>query len=359
MLADTCDVVIGVDTHRDTHTLAAVAARSSGLLATCTVRADPDGYQAALAFADEHAPAARRAWALEGTGSYGAGLARVLVALDERVFEIDRPDKGQKRTNGKSDELDAIRAARSALGRERLAIPRVGVTHDALRVLVTTRHGIVATRTETMNRLRAQVETAPDGLREALRDKTLPALLGAIHAQRHRCDAAADVRSVILVVQTLARQIEQLTADADQLEREISALVADAAPQLLAQPGVGAISAAQLLVSRGQPGRIRSEAAFAKLAGVAPIPASSGLTTRHRLDRGGDRQLNRALHTIAISRRRHDPESKAYYDHQIASQKTHREALRCLKRQLARRLYHLLEQTTEPTPTPTPIGSCS
>jgi transposase len=359
MLADSCDVVIGVDTHRDTHTLAAVAALSSGVLATCTIRADRDGYQAALAFADEHAAAGRRAWALEGTGSYGAGLARVLVAFDERAFEIDRPNKGTKRTNGKSDELDAIRAARTALGRERLAIPRVGVTHDALRVLLTTRHGIVDSRTESVNRLRAQVETAPDGLREQLRGKTLPALLRAIRALRHSCKAPADVRSVILIIRMLARQIEQLTADANQLEREITTLVADAVPQLLAQRGVGAISAAQILISRGQSGRIRSEAAFAQLAGAAPIPASSGLTTRHRLNRGGDRQLNRALHTIAISRRRHDPESRAYYDHLIASKKTHREALRCLKRALARRLYKLLEQTPEAAPTPTTIGSRS
>jgi transposase len=316
MLADSCDVVIGVDTHRDTHTLAAVQAFSGGLLATRTVSTDPDGYQAALAFGNEHAPDAR-AWALEGTGSYGAGLARVLVALGERVFEIDRPNKGDTRSNGKSDELDAIRAARTALGRDKLAIPRVGVVHDALRTLITSRHGIVDTRTETVNRLRAQVETAPDALRERLRGKTTPALLRAIRALRHSAKAPADVRSLILVVQTLARQIEQLTRDANQLEREIATIVADAAPQLLAQPGVGAISAAQLLISRGQPGRIRSEAAFAKLAGVAPIPASSGLSTRHRLNRGGDRQLNRALHTIAISRRRHDPETSAYYDHLI------------------------------------------
>jgi transposase len=358
MLADSCDVVIGVDTHRDTHTLAAVAALSGGVLATCTVRADPDGYRAALAFADTHTPTARRAWALEGTGSYGAGLARVLVALDERVFEIDRPNKGTQR-NGKSDELDAIRAARTALGRERLAIPRVGVTHDALRVLLTTRHGIVNTRTETVNRLRAHVETAPDGLREQLRGKTLPALLRSIRALRHPSDAPADVRSVILVVHMLARQIEQLNADADQLEREMQTIVADAAPELLAQCGVGPISATQLLVSRGQPGRIRSEAAFAQLAGAAPIPASSGLTQRHRLNRGGDRQLNRALYTIAISRRRHDPETRAYYDHLIASKKTHREALRCLKRALARRLYKLLEHPQPTTPTPIMIGSCS
>jgi transposase len=359
MLADSCDVVIGVDTHRDTHTLAAVVVVSGGVLATRTVRADPDGYQAALAFADEHAPSRRRAWALEGTGSYGAGLARVLVALDERVFEIDRPNKSTKRTNGKSDELDAIRAARTALGRERLAIPRVGVTHDALRVLLTARHGIVDTRTETVNRLRAHVETAPDGLRERLRGKTLPALLRAVRALRQLSDAPADVGAVILVVQMLARQIEQLSADADQLEREMQMIVSDAAPQLLAQCGVGTISAAQLLVSRGQPGRIRSQAAFAQLAGAAPIPASSGLTQRHRLNRGGDRQLNRALYTIAISRRRHDPETRAYYDHLIASKKTHREALRCLKRALARRLYNLLEHPQPTPPTSTMIGSCS
>jgi transposase len=351
MLADICDVVIGVDTHRDTHTLAAVQAYSGAVLEVCRVSADAAGYQAALVFAAQHA-AGRRVWALEGSGCWGVGLARVLVGVGERVVEIDRPNRGTKRSNAKDDTLDAIRAAATALSRERLATPRVGVTHDALRVLLTTREGAVQARTKAVNELRALVSTAPDALRARLRGQTTPALVRCTRGLRRSAKTPLDVRAAILAIQTLARQIEALTRDVDEFEREIQTIVAEHNPELLAQSGVGPICAARILVSWAQPGRIRSEAAFAQLAGAAPIPASSGQRIRHRLNRGGDRQLNRALHTIILSRLKHDPETRAYYNRVTADKKSRRDAIRILKRYLARRLYRLLKTT----PTPTTIG---
>jgi transposase len=356
MLADTYDVVIGADTHRDRHALAAVRAFDGAVLGICSISADAAGYRAALAFAAEHAPA-RRAWALEGTGSYGVGLARLLAARGERVIEIDRPTRASKRGRAKSDELDAIRAARTALGREQHASPRAGATHDALRALVTTREGAVHARSAAVNELRALVATAPDAIRERLRGRTIRRLLQAVHSLRRSTRAPLDEQSVILAIQLTARRVEALTGEADMLEREIRTIVTQAAPRLLAERGVGPISAAQLLISWSHPGRIHSEAAFAQLAGAAPIPASSGQRTRHRLNRGGDRQLNRALHTIILSRLKHDPRTAAYAAHKEHQGKTRRETIRCLKRYLARHLYRLLEH---PTPTnPTTIGPCS
>jgi transposase len=350
MLADRYDVVIGVDTHRDRHALAAVRSFNGAVLATITVSADPAGYRGALAFADEQAPE-RRVWALEGTGSYGVGLARTLAEAGERVIEIDRPNRGTKRARAKSDELDAIRAARTALGRDTHATPRQGPTHDALRALLTTREGAVHARSAAVNELRALVATAPDAIRERLRGRTTPQLLRAARSLRRSSKAPLAQQSVILAIQLTARRVEALIGEADTLEQAIRTIVTQAAPQLLAERGVGPISAAQLLISWSHRGRIHSEAAFAQLAGAAPIPASSGLKTRHRLNRGGDRQLNRALHTIILSRLKHDPRTADYAAHATLQGKARRETIRCLKRYLARHLYRLLEHDPCPPPT--------
>ena len=358
MLADSYAVVIGVDTHRDRHALAAVRSFDGAVLASCSISADPDGYRAALCFAAEHAPV-RRAWALEGSGSYGAGLARALAAHEEHVIEVDRPNRGSKRANAKSDELDAIRAARSALGREKHATPRQGPTHDALRALITTRDAAVHARSAAVNQLRALVATAPDTLRERLRGQTTPALLRRARGLRTSSKAPLDERSVILAIRLTARRVEQLIGEATTLERAIGAIVNETAPQLLAEPGIGPISAAQLLISWSHPGRIRSEAAFAQLAGSAPIPASSGQRTRHRLNRGGDRQLNRALHTIILSRLKHDARTRDYLARATHQGKTRRDTIRSLKRYLARHLYRLLEHPPPPISEATTIGPCS
>jgi hypothetical protein len=339
MLADELDYVIGVDTHRDRHALAVVAAPSGGVIVVePAVAADPAGYRRALALAEAHA-AGVRAFAVEGTGSYGAGLAGFLAAHGERVFEVERPARGRC-SRGKSDTLDAVRAARGLLGADRLARPRAGGERAALQGLLRVREGALTARRAALCQLRNLIVTAPAPLREQLRPLTRARLLRRCAAIR---PGNGKRRGTRLALQLLARRIQLLTAEERALTREITLLVERLAPPLLAQPGVGPISAAQLIVSWSHHGRIRSEAAFAPLAGAPPIPASSGLTIRHRLDRGGDRQLNRALHTIIVSRRKHHQQTIAYINRRLAEGKTHREAIRCLKRYLARNLYKQLE----------------
>jgi transposase len=358
MLADDADFVLGADTHRDQHTIAALVAVSGAVAATRVIRAQESGYGAALRFADGNAPG-RRAWALEGTGSYGAGFARFLRAHGERVLEIDRPVRNDRPSRAKNDELDAVRAARTALGRNQHATPRDDATHDALRALLTTREGAIVARTAAINQLRALVVTAPDELRTRLRDQTVSVLVDRAKRLRVGPRMTTDRRGAIVAIRAVANRIEQLSHEAATVEREISRLVTLTAPQLLNERGIGALSAAQILISWSQSGRISTEARFASLAGAAPIVASSGLTTRHRLNRGGDRKLNRTLHTIALSRLRHDPETISYAARRTNEGKSRREIIRCLKRYLARHLWRLLEHTTPTRPNPPIIGPCS
>jgi len=341
MLAEQVDHVIGVDTHRDSHT-AAVLDLTGGLVAGTTIPADAFGYKRVLAFGRSHAPD-RRAWAIEGTGSFGAGLTTFLLEQDEWVVEIDRPARPARRDGAKSDELDAARAAREALSREHLAQPRCRGEREAIRVLLTTRHGAVLARTKAICHLKALLVSAPEQLRHHFRKMTTDEQLTRCARLRTSASQTAEHRCTIVALRSTARRALALEADADDLETEIEQLVKRVAPRLLSEPGVGAISAAQVLCSWSHPGRIRSEAAFAALGGVAPIPASSGQTVRYRLNRGGDRQLNRALHTIVLSRLVHHPETRAYAVRRAAEGRTPREIKRCLKRHLARRLFKLLE----------------
>lgn len=340
MLADELDFVLGVDTHRDRHTLAIAETRSGGISLQSQIAASSNGYREALRLADRHAPG-RRAWAIEGTGSYGAGLCRFLQARAELVLELDRP-KREGRSRAKSDPLDAVRAARSALGQEQLARPRADGRREELRALMTARQGALQAKRAGLCQLRALVVTAPEPLRNELRGLTRARLLGRLRGLRpdrrreHRC-------GTLLALRLLANRVLALQSEERELAREIQVRVAELAPELLDQPGVGPISAAQLLVSWSHHGRVRSEAAFARLAGSAPIPASSGQVVRHRLDRGGDRQLNRALHTIVLSRRKHHARTIAYIARRQREGKSVREATRCLKRYLARSLFRLLE----------------
>ena len=343
MLADELDYVVGVDTHRDEHVLAVVAAPSGAVLARRAVGANGRGYAAALRFAGEAAGGAR-VWAIEGTGSYGAGLARYLAGRGETVLEISRTPRTERRLRGKDDSLDAARTARAALASETLALPRSGKRREALRLLLVARRSAVDVRREALGQLRGVIVTAPDGLREQLRGLPVGRLLERCSRLRQSSSASTDEVATRLVLRSLARRIEAATREAAELERELLGHVRALAPRLLDEPGVGPIVAAQLLVAWSHPGRVRSEAAFARLAGVAPVPASSGQTTRHRLSRGGDRQLNRALHTVVLHRRQHDPTTKDYIARRIAEGKTKRDATRLLKRYLARHLYRLLQQ---------------
>jgi transposase len=340
MLADELDYVIGVDTHRDAHVLAVVTAPAGAVLGGIETAASGSGYRAALRFAERHAPG-RRAWAIEGTGSYGAGLARFLAGRGELVLELSRSPRGERRLRGKDDNLDAVRTARAALASETLALPRAGERREALRLLLVARRSAVDVRREALSQLRAVIVTAPEPLREQLRSLPVGRLLD--RCSRLRRTGAVDELATRLVLRSLARRIQAATREASELESEILAHVRAIAPVLLDEPGVGPIVAAQLVVSWSHRGRLRSEACFARLAGAAPVPASSGQTQRHRLSRGGDRQLNRALHTIALHRRQHDPTTRDYIARRIAEGKTRREATRLLKRYLARHLYRLLE----------------
>ena len=343
MVADEVDYVVGVDTHLDEHVLAVVAAPSGAMVARLSVRASGRGYTAALRFAGE-AAAGARVWAIEGTGSYGAGLARYLAVQGETVLEVSRAPRTERRLRGKDDSLDAVRTARAALASETLALPRSGERREALRLLLIARRSAVDVRREALGQLRGVIVTAPDGLREQLRGLPMGRLLDRCSRLRRSSAMNADELATRLVLRSLARRIEDATLEAAELEHEILGHVRALAPQLLDQPGVGPIVAAQLLVAWSHHGRVRSEAAFARLAGAAPVPASSGQTVRHRLSRGGDRQLNRALHTIALHRRQHDPTTRAYIERRLAEGKSRRDATRLLKRYLARHFYRLLQQ---------------
>jgi transposase len=348
MLADELDYVIGVDPHRDTHALAVVDVRSGGVVFEATAVADGEGYASVLRLADQHAPG-RRAFAVEGTGSFGAGLTRFLAGRGERVLEVGRLRR-ERSSGGKSDALDAVRAARSVLGQTQPAQPRAGGEREALRALSAAREGAVTARRAGLCQLRGLLVSAPEPLRAELRSLTRAQLLRRLAAVRPEGRQDPELRGTLLALRALARRVTALTVEERELAREIETLTRKLAPQLLAQPGVGPLAAAQVLISWSHRGRITSEAAFARLAGCAPIPASSGQTVRYRLDRGGDRRLNRALHMILVTRRRTHAPTIAYIERRIHEGKSRREAIRCLKRYLARNLYRLLENGS-PLPT--------
>ena len=311
MLADELDYVLGVDTHRDEHVMAVVTAPAGAVVAGAAAPANAHGYRELLRVAEQHAPG-RRAWAIEGTGSYGAGLCRYLQARGESVLEVGRILRGERRLRGKDDALDAARTARAALASDTVALPRRGERREALRLLLVARRSALDVRREALTpaarRHRHRPEVPPPRAVPATgRQIARPLQPPSPHQlSRHRRAATR------LVLRSLARRIQAATAEAAELERELLGHIRALAPALLDEPGVGPIVAAQLIVAWSHPGRLRSEACFARLAGVAPVPASSGQTTRHRLSRGGDRQLNRALHTVILHRRQHDPATRDY-----------------------------------------------
>jgi transposase len=341
MLADQLDYVVGVDPHRDTHALAIVHVVSGAVVLEATVLADSDGYAEALRLVEEHAPG-RRAFAIEGTGSYGLGLTRFLSGRGERALEVGRLRR-ERRSGGKTDALDAVRAARSVLSQERPSTPRAGGERQALQALVAAREGAVNAKRAGLCQLRDLLVTTPEPLRSQLRPLTRARLLQRLAATRPHSRQDPELRGSLLALRSIARRVLQVSAEERELAREIETLTRRLAPQLLDQPGVGPHAAAQLVLSWSHQGRITSEAAFARLAGTAPIPASSGQTIRYRLDRSGDRKLNRALHQILVTRKRNHPATIAYIERRLQEGKTRREANRCLKRYLARSLYRLLE----------------
>lgn len=333
--------VVGVDTHKHTHT-ASVVDRQGAECAHLTVPAEAAGYRRLLRFASTRAPGARL-WALEGSGSYGRGLTTFLLERTESVAEIDRPKRPARRNGAKSDALDATRAGREALAREHLVQPRRRGLREGLRVLLRTRDGAVDARRRAVCHLQALIVTAAEPLQQRLRALATDALVKRCARLRSSPRHDVEHRATIQALRATAQRVRALDTEAAQLFGEIKRLMRTAAPQLLAEPGVGPITAAEVYCAWSHAGRLRSEAAFATLAGVAPIPASSGQVTRYRLNRGGDRKLNRALHTIAIHRLRHHPDTQRYAARRSAEGKSDREIRRCLKRYIARRLFRLLE----------------
>jgi transposase len=346
-LAEIVEVVIGVDTHVETHTAAVVDAHTGAVLDELTVPTTPGGYQELVDLADAHSPL--RAWAVEGTGGHGAGLARHLARGEEVVVELDRPERAKRRHGAKSDPLDAVRAAREALARPRLGTPRAGGDRQALSVLLAARRSAVDASTVAQRQLFSLVIAAPEHLRAKLRGRKLPEMVRIAARLRVQAGWERESATTATTLRVLARRVQALTAEAADLEKQILAIVRAWRPDLLNQFGVGPIVAATVMCAWSHPGRVHSEAAFAMLAGAAPIPANSGqVTTRYRLNPYGDRQLNRALHTIVITRTAGDPDTRAYIARRTAQGKTRPEIRRCLKRYIARDLYRLLEHGPSP-----------
>jgi transposase len=346
ILAEHIDGVIGVDTHRDT-LAAAICSPIGQVIAQASTGADAAGYRTLLELARTRVPG-RRCWAIEGTGSYGAGLASFLRHHGEQVTEVGRPKRPARRGVGKTDPIDAARAAKDALTLPRPVVPRRRGDREALRVLLATRRGAVAARVDAVNQLKALLVGAPEELRAELRGRSTVDQIAGCARLRHRPTASLEHRMTVRALRATAQRVQFLQTEADQLQADLAALVRASMPWLLELHGIGPISAAQLLVSWSFAGRLHSEAAFAALAGVSPIPASSGQVTRYRLNRGGDRQLNRALHTITLARLRDDPETRAYAARRTAEGKSPREIRRCLKRIIARQLFKLLERCDQP-----------
>jgi transposase len=326
-------VAIGVDTHKEAHMAVALDV-FGGQLDSREIAATPAGYRALLLWAQQLGVPV---FAVEGTGSYGAGLVRFVERAGFTVYECERPRRRERR-RGKSDLIDAALAARRLLGGERLSLPRGGGRREDLRLLLLERRGAMQARTAALNQLSAVLVTAPDQVRERLGGLSGEKLAQAAARLRSR----PDVRNGVL--RRLGCRVERLSHEVAKAECALAELVADVAPDLLEECGVGPVCAAQLLVSSGDPGRMTSEASFAALAGTSPVDASSGKQRRHRLNRGGDRQLNWALHVVALQRIRHHPETSAYYQRLLATGKSMREARRCVKRALARHFYHRLRE---------------
>jgi len=342
MLADLVDHVIGVDCHKDSNT-AVIADRLGGEQAKLTAATDSAGYHSHLTWARQHAPG-RRVWAIEGAGSYGAGLFDYLQKNGEQVAEVDRPKRPKRKAGVKSDHADALRAARDFLAAERHAEPRQRGELEAVRVLKTTRKQAVQVSSQSVTQLKALLVKAPEGMRAKLRGLTTSALLAACLSMREQSSRPVEWNATISALKVIARRAQNAAKDADELEKQLAALVKAQAPaELLAECGVGTVVAAELMSAWSHTGRLHSEAAFAKVAGVAPIEASSGQVDRHRLSRNGDRQLNAAIHTVVLTRWRQEARTHAYIERRRAEGKSDREIRRCLKRYVARHTFRLLE----------------
>ena len=305
------EIVGGVDTHRDVHVAAAVDA-TGALLATAPFAANAAGYGELATWLATWGPVRRVG--VEGTGSYGAGLARHLAAAGVEVVEVNRPNRQTRRRAGKSDTVDAAAAARAALAGDATAVPKAhNGPVEAIRMLTVARRSAVKARTQAHNQIHSLLVTVPEALKDHLSGHRGGALIDACARLRPATTADALLAAAKRALRSLARRHQALSAEIAALDGELRALCAAANPALLAAHGVGPDTAAALLIAAGDnPQRLHSDASFAALCGASPIQASSGQTTRHRLNRGGDRHANQALWRIAMVRLRHDPRTQAY-----------------------------------------------
>ena len=334
------EVTGGVDTHKDSHTAAAVdgAGRRLGIE---TFPATTTGYRALLNWLRSFGRLVRVG--VEGTGSCGAGLGRFLRKAEVVVLEVSCPSRKLRRQQGKSDPVDAEAAARAALAGEALGVPK---TQDGpvevIRMLRLQRRSAIKARTQAVNQLHAVVSTAPEEMRTGLRDLPLQALVA--HASRFTALAPTSVQTAAeYVLRGLAERWKHLDSEVAGLDKQLATLVREVAPALIALRGVGTDVAGTLLVAAGDnPERLHREASFAALCGVSPLDASSGRQNRHRLNRGGNRDANRALWVIALVRMRCDPRTRAYVARRTQEGLGKPEILRCLKRYIVREVFKIL-----------------
>lgn len=335
-------VVIGVDTHKHVH-VAAVMDTIGGILATLTITTDTGGFKQLLEWASGFGKVL--AFGIEGTGSYGATLTSFLRRHGHKVVEAGRPDRRSRRANGKSDTLDAENAARSVLAGFATATPKTADgAVEMIRQLKIAHDSAVTDRSAAMVTMKAMLVHGSDELRRETNRKTQ--IMLARHLARLRPRALESPDDALRhSLRSLARRWQQLDAEAKELSTMIEQLVTDTAPQLLEQFGIGVDTAAEILIVAGDnPERIRSEAAFAKLAGISPVPTGSGMTSgRHRINHGGHRQLNSAIYRTVIVRIRFHEPTIAYVARRTAEGKSKREIIRCLKRYVIREVYHLIK----------------
>lgn len=350
MTSQTRRVTGGVDTHGEIHVAAVLDTMTTELLAVESFPADSAGYARLHDW--------MRSFGLidgvgvESTGAWGAGLARHLRGVDVGVIEVDRPDRKTRRFQGKSDPIDAEAAARAVISGRAAGIPKsADGPAEAIRALEIVCHGATRDRTRAINQFKALVVTAPADLRERLNTESFRRQLELARRFRNDYDDVVETQ-LRFALKTLAAKIAFLDEQIADLETRMNELVGQAAPALAGTFGVGPHVAAQLLTTVGDnPHRLGSEAAFAKLCAACPIPASSGKTTRHRLNPGGDRRANNALHTIVLVRMRHHAPTRAYVARRTAEGKTRREIMRCLKRFVAREVYQAIVNPPDDLPT--------
>ena len=342
--------MIGADTHKRTHELAAVDDATGRLRGDRQISADESGHATAVLWARELDE--QRVWAIEDCRHVARRLEQALIAAGERVVRVPPHQMGASRRGerepGKSDAIDALAVARAVVkdGPERFAPAYLDDAAMEIRLLSDHRQDLVAARTRAQNRLRWHLVLLCPELEQSIKPRTLDQIRQLERIDRRLRRLPATTRSRI--ARELVRTTRDLTRQINALQLELHNLVKAHRPQLLAETGCGPLTAAILIGRTAGAQRFRSDASFARLAGTAPIPCSSGQKARHRLHRGGDRQLNHALHIIAITRARHDPKTKAYLARKQAEGKTYREAIRCLKRHLARRFHHLLTAPVQP-----------